>query len=172
MNNKKIILNTLIIFGLCSIFHFIYDLIPCSITSLFFPVNESIWEHLKMIFTASVLFSLINNIHKKDKNIFLKAYLRMMLTIIILLTIYLPVNLFIGEIMILTLIILFISILTSEIIVSKIPSKKHYKTLNIISACLLILNFIIFTIFTYYPPKNFFFYDTESKKYGIDILNK
>lgn len=39
--------------------HFLYDLIPCVITAPFAPVNESIWEHLKLIYwpylTAMVL---------------------------------------------------------------------------------------------------------------------
>ena len=149
MNYKKLILNTTIIFILCSIFHFIYNFIPNFITSLFFPVNESIWEHLKMI-----------------------TYVRSMATIIILLILYLPLRFMFGEIMIVTLIVLYISIFISEIIVSKISTKKHYKTLNLISAILLIINLFLFIIFTYYPPKNFLFLDTESNKYGIDILNK
>ena len=30
--------------------HFLYNLLPCAITALFSPVNESIWEHLKVIY--------------------------------------------------------------------------------------------------------------------------
>lgn len=172
MNYKKIFLNTTIIFILCSIFHFIYNLIPNFVTSLFFPVNESIWEHLKMIFSATVLFSFIYDTLKKEKNTFLKAYIRSMATIIILLILYLPLRFIFGEIMIVTLIVLYISIFIGEIIVSKIEEKKHYRSLNLISAILLIINLFLFIIFTYYPPKNFLFLDTESNKYGIDILNK
>ena len=34
--------------GVC--LHFLYDLIPCTVTALFSPVQESIWEHLKVIY--------------------------------------------------------------------------------------------------------------------------
>lgn len=34
--------------GVC--LHFIYDLLPNAVFALFSPVNESIWEHLKLIY--------------------------------------------------------------------------------------------------------------------------
>lgn len=164
---KKIIINSIIIFLICSLFHFGYDFMPNFITSLFFPVNESIWEHLKMVFTSTIVFSFISNLFYHDKNTLFKSYIRTMATIIILLILYLPTYYLLGEIMILTLIILFISIFLSEVIASKISTKKHYKYLNIISAILLILNFTIFAIFTYNPPHQNLFKDPESKEYGI-----
>lgn len=171
MNWKKAMINSIFIFILCSLIHFLYDFIPCFITSIFAPVNESIWEHLKMIFSASVIYTLLSNLYYKDQNVFLISYLRGMFTIFILLAIYLPFRSIFGEIMLATLIILFISILLSEIIVQKII-KKHYSFLNLISAFLILINFILFTYFTYYPIKTFLFFDTESHKYGIDILDQ
>lgn len=169
MNIKKILINTIIIFGMCSLIHFGYDVFPNFLISLFCPVNESIFEHLKMIFTATVLFSFISNIFYKDKNIFFISYFRSMATIIILLILYLPTYYVFGEVMILTLIILFISILISEIFVSKIKIKKQALYINIASAFLLIFNFIMFAILTYYPPKMGLFLDNKYDKYGIDI---
>lgn len=169
MNFKKIFLNTIMIFILCSIFHFGYDLFPCFLTSLFFPVNESVFEHLKMIFTATCFFSLLSNIFYKDKNILFKTYLRSMASIIILLLLYLPVNYLLGENMIITLLILFISIFFSEMICSRISRKKDYYLVNKVSLVLLILNFVIFAICTYYPPKMGLFLDKKEEIYGIDI---
>ena len=171
MNKKKIIINSILIILLCSGIHFLYDSIPCFITSIFSPVNESIWEHLKLIFTSCIVYTLVSNIFYKDKNIFLIAYLRGMLTIIILLTLYLPSRAIFGEIMPLTLIILFISILISEIIINKYIDKEYNK-FNIISIFLILLDFIIFGYFTYNPIKTSLFYDTKNDKYGIDIIKK
>ena len=33
-------------------FHFGYDILPNQVSAIFFPVNESIWEHMKMLFTT------------------------------------------------------------------------------------------------------------------------
>ena len=54
---KSKIISTIGIFLLCFLFHFIYDWIPCTLTAIFFPVNESIWEHLKLVFYPIALVS-------------------------------------------------------------------------------------------------------------------
>lgn len=172
MNYKKITINTILIFIICSLFHFGYDLLPNFFTSLFFPVNESIWEHLKLIFTSCLVFTFISDYIKHNKNTFIRAYSRSMLTIIIMLIIYLPFRYLFGEIMIATLIILFASIFISEIITSLISTEKQNQRFNVICLVLLIINFILFAILTYYPIKIDLFLDTQSNKYGIDILNK
>lgn len=172
MNLKRTITNTTIIFLLCSLLHFGYDIFPNFVTSIFCPVNESIWEHLKMIFSASVIFSILEKLINNKSPFIIKGYLRGMFTIIILLIFYLPVYYSLGEILIITMIILFISILISEIIVQKLPLEKHYKTWNIIGFILILLNFILFTYLSYNPLKIDIFYDHNSKKYGIDTLNQ
>ncbi len=164
---KKIILNSILIFLLCSLFHFMYNFFPCFLTGLFFPVNESIFEHLKMINSAVIVFSLISNLFYKEENLFFRTYLRSMSEIIILLIIYLPCYYLFGEVMILTLIILFIAILLGEIIVSKISKERHYLYINTVSAIIIIINIIMFSYFTYNPPMMELFKDPKDKIYGI-----
>ena len=41
-------------FILCFLTHFLYNWFPNALFSIFFPVNESIWEHMKMM-TSSIL---------------------------------------------------------------------------------------------------------------------
>lgn len=163
---KKIIINTILIFIICTGVHFLYNLFPNFITSIIAPVNESIFEHLKLVFTSTFLYTLISNFYYKNKNIFVFAYIRGMLTIIILLILYLPARAIFGEVMPLTLLILFISILLAEIIMSKINDNK-LNNLNIICLILIIINYIVFAYFTYNPIKNFLFYDKKEKIYGI-----
>ena len=55
------IISILGIFIISFLSHFIYQIIPNFITSIFFPVNESIFEHMKIIFT-STLYQLPTNI--------------------------------------------------------------------------------------------------------------
>ena len=35
--------------------HFLYDLLPGPLTALFSPINESVWEHLKLLFWPMLL---------------------------------------------------------------------------------------------------------------------
>lgn len=39
--------------------HFLYDLWPCPLTALTAPVNESVWEHLKLLFYPPLLCALV-----------------------------------------------------------------------------------------------------------------
>ena len=70
MNLKKIkILGVVIITILSFISHFAYDIFPNIIFSFIFPVNESIWEHMKILFTSTLIYSLIEYILLKKYNI-------------------------------------------------------------------------------------------------------
>ncbi len=117
MKFKKLVLSTIIIFLLCSLCHFGYTIFPSFITSIFFPVNESIFEHLKMLFTAEVLFSIFT-FSKKDYSFFLLMFLRGCLSVFILLMLYLPIYYLLGEVMLVTFLILFITILLTEYILT------------------------------------------------------
>ena len=47
--------------------HFLYDLWPTALTALFAPINESVWEHLKLLFWPMLLGSVILS-RKKPNN--------------------------------------------------------------------------------------------------------
>lgn len=51
---------TVIAFGLCSLFHFAYDFFGRTFwLAGFFPISESIWEHLKLPFYSLTLLNVI-----------------------------------------------------------------------------------------------------------------
>ena len=166
MNYKKLLLNSISIFIISTLLHFLYSTFPCFLTSIIAPVNESIWEHLKLIFISSTFFTIIDLSILKEKNIFLKSYLKAIFNIIILLVLYLPIRIFFQENLITTLIIFFLSILISEVLFSYI-SKKENTHLNILSIFFILISIVLFTYLSYYPLKNFLFYDTQTNSYGI-----
>lgn len=152
--------------------HFAYNFFPNTITSILFPVNESIFEHMKIIFTSTLIYGLIdytllklNNI--KFNNFIFQLIFTSFISIPIFLIIYLPIRFILGEYLILTLLLLFITYLISSIISYNILKSKSIPILNIISIPLIIIIYSIFTYFTYNPPKNFFFLDTLTNSYGI-----
>lgn len=173
---KMYIINTFLIFGLCFITHFIYDKFPNDFTALFFPVNESVWEHMKMLFTTILLFHGIELIYLyfkqiKTNNYILATFISALISIPIYLVMFLPLYYTIGENMIITFIILFITIGIIEYINYKIQSKEHIKYGNIIGIVGIIMSYIIFGILTYNPPRYDLFFDTEEEKYGINHYN-
>lgn len=173
MNLKKLLFSSILIFIISSLCHFLYSTFPCFLTSIFAPVNESIFEHLKMLFTAEMIFSIGTFLkEKEDRNKYLRMLLRGYLSIFILLLLYLPIYSFFGEHMIITLIILWITVLLTEYILTFLSKKKSHPYLNIASIFIIILTYVLFTYLTYHPIKEALFFDTKNQKYGIDILNK
>ena len=173
---KTCIINTILIFSLCFMTHFGYNKFPNDFTAIFFPVNESIWEHMKMLFTTILLFHTIRKIYLYYKkietnNYIIGTFISALLAIPIYLVIFLPLYYSIGENMIITFIILFITILISEYINYKIQEKENIKYDNTIAIIGVIISYIIFSILTYNPPKYDLFFDTEEEKYGINHYN-
>ena len=168
------LLSVLIIFLLGFITHNGYDKFPNIITSFFFPVNESLFEHMKMIYSSYLIYFIIEYIYLKKNNINpvnkkSNMILSISLNIIIFLIIYLPIYYSFGHNLIVTLVVYFISILITQIISLKIlESNNELKFLNKYSYILLFLYLLILIYFTYYPLKEDFFIDKENKKIGLN----
>lgn len=173
MNNKiKLkIFGTVLAIILTFIVHNLYTNFPCFITSVIAPVNESIHEHMKVLFT-SILFAgicqkIIVIIKKLNiKNVCISNFTAAITSIPIFLIMFLPIYLNIGENFVITIIIMIIAIIISEYISYKIMNLKDLKMENK-TIILAILTFIIFGILTYYPPKLNYFKDPLDNNYGI-----
>ena len=173
---KTRIISTIGIFLLCFLFHFIYDWLPCALTEIFFPVNESIWEHMKLLFSAVCFYGIIDYIILKKFNIkfnnfFTNLFVSSLAIIPIYLTMFLPIYYKIGENMVITIGIMLLAIIISQIISYYILKQELFDKLNIISLILIIASYIIFAYLTYYPIKNELFFDTQDEKYGLNNYN-
>ena len=171
MNLKKIkIIGTLTIFTLAFIYHFLYEWFPNPIFSILFPVNESIWEHMKLLYTGILSWGLIEIILlKKNKinynNYPYQLFLTSFTSIIVYLILYLPIYNIIGEKLIISISLLFIVILLEQILsYYLLKQKKENEILDKISIILIILFYMILLNLIYDPPKNYIFYDTVETK--------
>lgn len=171
------IIGFFIIFLLCFPFHFLYDWLPNSLFSIFFPVNESIWEHMKLIYTSFIFYGIFDYLLlKKNKinfnNFLIQLFLMPIIAIFIYLIIFIPIYKMIGENMIISIGLLAIVILIEQILSYFILQYKQIKYQNIIGIVGIILVYIIFGYLTYKPIENYIFYDTVKGKYGINIYIK
>lgn len=165
------------IFILCFPFHFIYDWFPNFLFSIFFPVNESIWEHMKLIYTSFVVFGIFDYLLLKKHNIkynnfLLQLFIVPIIGIIIFLAIFIPIYNILGENMLITLTLLFLIILIEQIISYYLLRANNIKYQNIIGIIGIIVVYIIFGYLTYKPINNKIFFDESNSKYGIDIYVK
>lgn len=173
--NLKII-KTIGVFGifiLSFLAHNIYGWFPSNFVSLFFPINESIFEHMKIIFTSTLLYGVIDYLLLKYNkinfnNFSFQLFFTGFISIGIFLLIYLPIHYLFGENLIVTLIILFITYIILEIISYYLLKIKDISILNKIAPIMIILVYINFIVLTYTSDKDDFFYDTYNTQIYID----
>ena len=170
------IIAVFIIFILSFISHFMYDILRYNIFSILFPVNESIWEHMKLISTPVLIFSIFEYIIYKKKDIefnnFILSYsISIIIGILFYLIIYLPIHYIFGHSLLVAIIILFITFILLEYISYYIMNYKNIKYSNIIGFSIIIFIYIIFGYLTYNPPLIDLFYDTSKNIYGIPGKN-
>lgn len=158
MNIKRNIVGFFVISILGTLFHFMYELLGRGFfAGWFFPVNESTWEHLKLIFYPTVLYSVIDFLTLKEKTenyIFatIQAILWGMLTIIVLFYTYTGVLGF--NVDFLNILIFYISVV---VVLNKrnqyILDKKEYTEIQKIFLGVIFMAIIfLFAIFTIHHP--------------------
>ena len=161
-------------FLLAFLFHFLYDWYPNTLFSIFFPVNESIWEHMKLLFTPILTYGIIEYLTLKYLHIQTHHYL-FFLTILALLSIpfyllfYLPFYYLIGEQMWFNITLLFLIILLVHTIHYFLIQKNLSFHSNLPALILIIITYILFGYLTYRPIKCDLFFDHVNEKYGCHI---
>ena len=172
MTLKKVkIINVVVFFVLSFLWHFGYDVLPNFLTAIFFPVNESIWEHMKIIFGVIVfgsLFSLflMNKFKVEHNNFYVEVVTKAVLGVIFYLIIFIPLYKWLGENMFISLSVMLITYAFVEFVGYKI-SKLDELNIKILPIILLILCYILFVLLTYFPRHNFLFFDEIRLLYGI-----
>lgn len=174
-NPEKFIIKSIpLLFIAGSLFHFLYELSGNSrIVALFAAVNESVWEHLKMIVLPVVLFWCVYYFAKGrkysiDKNKWFTAALVSLVTALIAMPMlyYFYSEAFGVEVLAVDIIILFLVLMFGQLL--GLHFNKYSKGMRWqIAVFTMILIIIVFMIFTYYPPKIPLFMDSQSGNYGI-----
>lgn len=152
--------------------HFVHDKLPCFFTSIFFPVNESVWEHMKIIYTSILLSSIIEYfIYKKKKitlnNFIISIPISAILGIIFYLVVYSIIDLFIPHNFFIAIGLMFITYVFSNIISYKLVNKKEIPNQKELGISLILISYIIFTHLTYYPLNIDLFIDPITNKCGL-----
>ena len=166
------IIGVFISFIIAVILHFIYGIFPNTFFSILAPVNESIWEHMKLIVSSSLIFSIFEYFIYKKKDIpynnFILSYgVSCILGIIVYLLIYIPLNDIFGHKAYIAISLLFIILIFVQYVSYYIMNKKEMWHSCDMGILLIIIIYFIFGYLTYHPPKINLFYDYMHKGFGI-----
>lgn len=156
-----------------SLLHFTYEWSNgVNMVALFSAVNESTWEHLKLLFFPYLLFAIFEYILLQDEYeniITAKCFgvISGMLFIPILFYSYIAV--FQKDSFLYDISIFVLSVILSYVI-SYTIMRKNSCSLETICIYILLLVTIAFFVFTFKPPECFIFLDPVTGSYGL--LNK
>lgn len=165
-------INKFIIFGIIftmicgTLLHFAYDFFGKNpVVGIFSPINESVWEHLKLLYYPVSLWVFFHYFKygKKYKNYFFSALIGLisgLLTIPILF--YLYTSIAKTDILAVDIIIFLISIIICFSIFGYLLQNYNVNFLSSKAAIILWeIIFILFVLFTIFPPDIFLFKDHQ-----------
>lgn len=167
LKKKELVVGSITIFALGFLIHFLYDWFPYYLVSIFAPVNESIWEHMKLFFTGVLIYMFIDIFtHPTNTHNFIFAKVMSIIAmIVVFLIIYYPLYMAIGYNTLLTLVFFFIAIVFGQYVSYRIrtETKRDYSTLALY---ILFAMIYVFVTFTYSPPHIELFRDPMTNKFG------
>lgn len=162
---------TLIISGF--LLHYLFSWTNGSkLIGLLAPVNESIWEHLKLGYWSVVIFSLIeySQIKRSANNYFLAKLIGILALEITILVVYYGYT-FITGINIFWIDIgayIIGAIICQHLTYTFLKQEQYPRFINKLSLSVVIGIGVLFAVTTYYPPHIALFKDNNNNTYGIN----
>jgi len=153
------------------VFHFMYKWTGA--LGWLFPVNESVWEHLKILFMPYLIYTFIELFLLKpvDKINFFAiksiALLVIPVTMIVLFFTYSGIigkNFLLADIFIGVLALFAGFVISYRLIMIEYKVKKKYLWISLAAVF-----FVLMIVFTYFPPHINLFFDPVTGTYGINI---
>ena len=160
--NKKLKIVQIVVIILAIVFgtllHFTYEWSGENrIVGLFSATNESVWEHLKLVFYPMLIIAIVEYfVVKKDANNYIEAKsLGIFLAIAFIIVFYYTYTGIIGKtFFIIDILTFIISIILGEWVSYKLMIRKSESTTlsKILSSAIIFYFLISFILFTYNPP--------------------
>jgi len=155
-----------------ALFHFVFDWLGnWEYIGGFFPVNESVWEHLKLPYWPLIIFALIEYqfIKEKANNFIVGKTVAVLLSIVIIIITFYTYTAILGtEILIIDIGSFIVGVAVGQLISYKILTTSEVSKFVIIFSWIIFIALgIIFILFTYITPHLPMFQDPISGLYGI-----
>ena len=155
-----------------TLLHFLPNVLQNNFIYVIAPVNESVWEHLKLLFFPYLVFMIAEYFaYGRDTRGFVGAKARGILAgmAVIVAGYYIVTGILGNDVMWFNVLLFFIGTLTAYAVpylaISRGAAKK-YSTVVAIGFIVLLL--IAFTVFTFATPRIGIFMDPETMTYGIN----
>ncbi len=152
-----------------SMLHFTFELSGGNpVVGVFSAVNESVWEHLKLAYWPALAYMVIEHRRLKTVGSFLAAKIIgiCLMPVIIVFSFY-TYNFFIAENLLMDVIIFIAAVVIGQLASYRLMARENLRAYGRIGLLTLVSAAIVFTVFTFNPPKLAVFQDPVSGGYGI-----
>ena len=175
MKKKLFIWETLgffLVSGLGCMLHFVYGWSgKLAGVGFFSPVNESTWEHLKLLFIPVLLFSILQCllIGRHFKNFIAARVIGILLGMVTIIAIFYTYVGILGRNYLWVDILTFLIGVAVTFVYTNYAIKRYpgNTPINIAALVIFVLFLTAFVVFTYYPPHIGLFRDPISAKFGF-----
>ena len=165
------IIVVLVCLVLGTLLHFTYEWSgEDKIVAIYSAVNESTWEHLKLVFYPMTIMAIIGTfVIKKQKNNYWAGQAIGILTAMTFITVffYTYTGIIGKNFAILDIASFIVAILLGEYVTYKIITSEKKYDMEKISIVLIIALFLSFLVYTYNTPKIQYFKDPINGSYGV-----
>lgn len=171
MNKKLFIIGAIFVIIVGTLWHFVYEWSGDNLyVGLIAPVNESVWEHMKIVFFPMLIFGVFEYFYlkKSTKNFFFSFFIKQISAIIFIIAVFYLYNIYTHEsILVIDISSFVVAVILAEFLFYKLIVKKSGIKYEQAAKLLIIILFIFFLYATISPPNNQLFQDPVSGGYGI-----
>lgn len=164
---KQLLYPFIFVAGIGFLLHFTYENSGKSfLVSIISAVNESTWEHLKLLFFPMLLLTIYQIFHEKWNTALIPGNLLATLAgmAFIIIAFYTCLGVIGHNVDVLNIIIYLLAVLLTLWLSWRL--REIYHVFHPVPACILAaILIILFAVFTYYPPSIGLFYDPAQIKY-------
>ncbi len=169
------IIGTVFVLITGSIAHFLYGWTENNhIVGLFTPVNESIWEHMKLLFFPMLIYSLIMIFKFRRKYPHITSALSFGIVtgaLLIPLFYYAYTHILGKNVFILDISAFILSVVIAFWLSYKLTLSRRLESYTFLLALLACILFACFAVFTYHPPDAAIFQDPANSKNGMKMAS-
>ena len=166
------IIGVFVVMGLATLWHFIYEWLPCGFMAAISPVNESPWEHVKLFFVPPLIWYTIIYFAAGHSylNFVFAAAVSLLLMPALMLALYGIYSQFVEKTLPLDFANALVTITLGMAVTCKLAVSKRrmsgpvFSTLAVVIVAGLI---ILYGLLTYDPPRIPLFLDKQTGEYGI-----
>lgn len=166
------IVGVFVVMAFATLWHFIYEWLPCGFMAVISPVNESPWEHVKLFLIPPLIWyiAVYFTAGRRYPNYVFAAAVTLALMPALMLALYGIYSQFMEETLPLDIVNSLVTISFGMAVTYKLTVSKrrlHGPVFSALAVVIVVALSVLYGLMAYYPPKVPLFLDMQTNEYGI-----